>query len=173
VDWELTWAPNDNNTLTFSGSYNDAELETDFWRLESERLDGDPANAPKGTPMPYVPDLQLTGIWRNNFEVGSMPGFFQAAVAYTDKRWNDLDTLNVPARREMDAYTLVNLSGGIEKDKWSAALYVKNVFDERAEIDINDPGYGGLANLPRPPGHVWTQGTNRPRSYGVSFSYRF
>ena len=73
----------------------------------------------------------------------------------------------------MDAYTLVNLSGGIEKDNWAAALYIKNAFDERAEIDINDPGYGGLANLPRPPGHVWTQGTNRPRSYGLSFSYRF
>jgi len=173
VEWELTWAANDNNTLTFAGSYNDAELETDFWRLEEERLAGEPANAPKGTPMPYVPEFQLTGIWRSNFEVAAMPSFFQAAVAYTGDRWNDLDTLNVPARREMDAYSLVNLSAGTQGDNWAVALYIKNLFDERAEIDINDPGYGGLANLQRPPGHVWTQGTNRPRSYGVSFSYRY
>jgi outer membrane receptor protein involved in Fe transport len=173
VEWDLTWAVNDNNTLTFAGSYNDAELETDFWRRDSERLAGEPANAPAGTPMPYVPELQLTGIWRSNFEIASMPSFFQAAVAYTGSRWNDLDTLNVPARQEMDAYTLVNLSGGIAKDNWTAAFYVKNVFDERAEIDINDPGYGGLANLPRPPGNVWTTGTNRPLSYGISFSYRY
>jgi outer membrane receptor protein involved in Fe transport len=73
----------------------------------------------------------------------------------------------------MDAYTLVNLSAGIEKDNWAAALYVKNLFDERAELEINDPGYGGLPNLQRPPGHVWTNGTNRPLHYGVSFSYRF
>jgi outer membrane receptor protein involved in Fe transport len=123
--------------------------------------------------MPYVPKVQLTGIWRSNFELGSMPSFFQVAAAYTGTRWNDLDTLNVPARQEMDAYTLVNLSAGIDWDHWSAALYVKNVFDERAEIDIADPGYGGLPNLQRPPGHVWTTQTNRPRSYGVSFAYRF
>jgi outer membrane receptor protein involved in Fe transport len=124
--------------------------------------------------MPYVPDLQLSGIWRSNFEVGSMPGFFQAAVAYTDKRWNDLDTLNVPARREMDAYTLVNLSGGIERDNWTASFYVNNLFDERAVIDINDPGYGSeVPGYDHPPGHVWTTATNRPRSYGIRFSQRF
>ena len=173
VEWELTWAANDNNTLTFAGSYNDAELETDYWRLDDERIAGGPANAPKGTPMPYVPEIQLTGIWRSNFEIASMPSFFQTAVTYTGDRWNDLDTLNVPARQEMDAYTLVNLSAGLERDNWAAALYIKNAFDERAEIDINDPGYGGLPNLPRPPGNVWTEGTNRPRHYGVSFSYRF
>ena len=123
--------------------------------------------------MPSVPELQLTGIWRSNFEIAAMPSFFQTAVTYTGERWNDLDTLNVPARQKMKAYSLVNLSAGIEGDNWTAALYVKNVFDERAELEINDPGYGGLSNLERPPGHVWSVGTNRPRHYGVSFSYRY
>ena len=173
VEWDLTWAVNDSNTLKFAGSYNDAALETDFWRTDDDRIAGLPPNSPAGTPMPFVPKLQLTGIWRSNFEIASMPSFFQAAVAYTGSRWNDLDVTNVPARQEMDAYTLVNLSGGIAKDNWTASFYVKNVFDERAEIEINDPGYGGLANLPRPPGHVWTTGTGRPLSFGVSFSYRY
>ena len=177
VEWDLTWAANDNNTLTFAGSYNNAELQTDFWRLPSEQEAGLPPNAPVGTPLPYVPELQLTGIWRGNFEIASMPSFFQAAVTYTGERWNDLDVTNVPARQQMDAYSLTNLSAGIGKDNWTAAVYVKNAFDERAEIDINDPGYGSapqvVNTLGRPPGHVWTQGTNRPRSYGVSFSYRY
>ncbi len=124
--------------------------------------------------MPYVPEFQLTGIWRSNFEIGSMPSFFQTAVAYTGARWNDLDTLNVPARQEMDAYTLVNLSAGIERDNWAATIFINNLFDERAEIDFADPGYGGdLPGYNRPPGHVWTTGTNRPLSYGISFSYRY
>ena len=173
VEWDLTFAANDNNTLTFAGSYNDAELQTDFWRRDSERIAGEPANAPAGTPMPYVPELQLTGIWRSNFEVASMPAFFQAAASYTGQRWNDLDTLNVPARQEMDAYTLVNLSAGIEEESWTLSAYINNAFDERAEIDISDPGYGGLSNLQRPPGHAWTTWTNRPRSYGIRFSQRF
>jgi iron complex outermembrane receptor protein len=173
VEWDLAWAVNDRNTLSFAGSYNDAELQNAFWRDQGDEDAGLPPNAPKGTPMPYVPKLQLTGIWRNEFEVKSMPGFFQAALSYTGERWNDLDTLNVPARQEMDAYTLLNLSTGISRDNWSLSLYVKNVFDERAEIDIEDPGYGNPLVLQRPPGHKWTTVTNRPRSFGIQFSQRF
>ena len=173
VEWDLAWAVNDNNTLSFAGSYNDAELRSAFWRDQEDEDAGLPPNAPKGTPMPYVPELQLTGIWRSDFEVASLPSFFQAALSYTGSRWNDLDTLNVPARQEMDSYTLLNLSAGIVKDNWSLSFYVKNVFDERAEIDIEDPGYGNPAVLQRPPGHKWTTVTNRPRSFGIQFSQRF
>ena len=123
--------------------------------------------------MPYVPKWQLTGTWRSNFEVGSMPGFFQAAIAYTGKRWNDLDTLNVPARRQMDDYTLVQLSAGIDKDNWTLTFFINNLFDERAEIDFEDPGYGNPLVLQRPPGHKWTATTNRPRSFGIRFGQRF
>jgi len=173
VEWDLTWAVNDSNTLTFAGSYNNAELKTGFWRGQDDEDAGLPANAPKGTPMPYVPKTQLTGIWRTNFDVGSMPGFFQAAASYTGARWNDLDTLNVPARQKMDSYTLLNLSTGIEKDNWTLSLYVNNVFDERAEIDKEDPGYSEPLALQRPPGHKWTTVTNRPRSFGIRFGQRF
>jgi len=174
VEWDLTYAANDNNTLTFAGSYNSAELTTDFWRDPADTGDPNvPFNAPKGTPMPYVPLLQLTGIWRSSFEVGSFPSFFQVAASYTGQRWNDLDTLNVPARQKMDAYTLVNLSAGIEKESWSLGLFINNAFDERAEIDISDPGYGTGIPGYVPPGTAWTTMTNRPRSYGIRFSQRF
>jgi iron complex outermembrane receptor protein len=180
VEWDLTWAANESNNLTFAGSYNKAELEDPFWRSKDDEAAGLPPNAPTGTPMPYVPEWQLTGIWRSNFDVGSMPGFFQAAVAYTDTRWNDLDTLNIDVasgasiRREMSAYTLVNLSAGIEKDNWTLTFYFNNALDERAQIDIEDPGYGDfIPDYNHPPGLKWTQTTNRPRSFGIRFGQRF
>ncbi len=173
VEWDLTWGMNDNNTLTFAGSYNDATLQTAFWRDQVDEEAGLPPNASKGTPMPYVPKWQLTGIWRSNFDIGSMPSFFQAAASYTGARWNDLDTLNVPAIQKMDDYTLVNLSAGIDKDNWTLTFYVNNLFDERAQIDIEDPGYVVPPGLQRPPGHKWTQVTNRPRSFGIRFGQRF
>jgi len=173
VEWDLTWGMNDNNTLTFAGSYNDATLQTAFWRDQVDEEAGLPPNASKGTPMPYVPKWQLTGIWRSNFDIGSMPSFFQAAASYTGTRWNDLDTLNVPAIQKMDDYTLVNLSAGIDKDNWTLTFYVNNLFDERAQIDIEDPGYVVPPGLQRPPGHKWTQVTNRPRSFGIRFGQRF
>ena len=73
----------------------------------------------------------------------------------------------------MGAYTLVNLSTGIEKDNWTLSLFVNNLFDERAVVNSADPGYGGLPNLERPPGHAWTTTTNRPRFFGLRFTQRF
>ena len=48
MEWDLTWAANENNTLSFAGSYNDAELKTDFWLKQDDNEAGEPANAPKG-----------------------------------------------------------------------------------------------------------------------------
>jgi outer membrane receptor protein involved in Fe transport len=74
----------------------------------------------------------------------------------------------------MDAYTKVNLSAGIERDDWSLSFYVNNLFDERADIDHEDPGYDPPTNLPgRPPGHKWYTTTIRPRNFGVRYSKRF
>ena len=73
----------------------------------------------------------------------------------------------------MDAYTLVNLSAGIENESWSLGLFINNAFDERAEIDITDPGYGTGVPGYVPPGTIWTTMVNRPRSYGIRFSQRF
>ena len=103
----------------------------------------------------------------------SQPAFFQIATSYTGDRWNDLDTLNVPARRKMDTYSLTHLSAGIENESWSLGLFISNAFDERAEIDRADPGYGTSIPGYVPPGTAWTTNTNRPRSYGVRFSQRF
>ncbi len=142
AEWDLTWAMNDNNTVTFSGSYNDAKLKEGFW-IDSDPADGGPPNAPKGTPMPYVPKWQMTGIWRSNFNIAELPMFFQAAVSYTDKQWNSLDVSNSTSLRQpMDDYSLTNLSAGIEKENWTLSFYVNNLFDKRAQLDILDPGYG-------------------------------
>ncbi len=105
--------------------------------------------------------------------MGNFPSYIKSAVTYAGKRWNDLDTTNVPARQEMSAYTLVNLSAGVARDSWSVGLFINNVTDERAEIDIADPGYGTGIPGYVPPGTAWTTMTNRPRSYGLRFSQGF
>jgi len=164
VEWDLNVAATDNLTLTFSGSYNDAKLKKDFWRLEQDRLDGLPPNAPAGTRMPYVPRIQLTGIARFNFNMGDFPAFGQIAATYRGKAWNDLQLDN---RTEMDGYAVVNLSAGIDKGNWSASLYVNNVADERGQIDILKPGYYS------PSGVDYNQNIIRPRSVGIRWAQRF
>ena len=166
IEWDLDWAATDNLTLSFAGSYNDAKLQEDFWRQDDDRIAGEPPNAAKGQRMPYVPELQLTAIGRWNFNMFGLPSFAQAAMAYTDDAWSDLETAT---RQKMDSYSVLNLSAGIEKEGWSLTFYVNNVTDERGQIDITDAGY---PNWP-PPGLDWTENVIRPLSYGIRWAQRF
>jgi len=166
VEWDLNWAATDSLLLTFAGSYNDAKLKEDFWRSDQDRIDGLPPDAPKGTPMPYVPELQLTAVARYNFDVGSMPLFAQAAWSYRDGSWNDLEETN-SRRAYIDSYNVLNLSAGIERDNWSLTFFANNITDEAGQIDITDPGYYS------PSGQDYNQIWIKPRNYGIRFSQKF
>jgi outer membrane receptor protein involved in Fe transport len=71
------------------------------------------------------------------------------------------DTRFVGARYEQEAYSLVNLAVGLNKDQWGAELFINNAFDERAQININAAD--------------WTPSvtTNRPLTVGLRFSFDY
>lgn len=71
------------------------------------------------------------------------------------------DTRFKAARYVQKAYTLVNLAFGVNKDQWHAELFVDNVFDERAILNINAADY------------TPSVATNRPRTIGVRFSFDY
>ena len=64
-------------------------------------------------------------------------------------------------RYEQDAYTLVNVAAGVERDSWTAELYINNLFDENADLNINTADYTPSVS------------TNRPRTVGMRLGYRF
>lgn len=162
AEFDMSWVATDDLTLSFAGSYNNAELEEPYWRSDLDRQNGDPPRAPEGAPLPYVPKFQYTAIGRYNMQMGSYPGYMQAALSHTGKVWNDLETAT---RAQQSAYTLLNLSAGIETDTWSLDLFIHNATDERAQIDRVIPSY---------PSALDTRTiTNRPRSIGIRFGQRF
>ena len=165
TEFDLTFAATDDLTLSFAGSYNNAELSEPFYRDSDDQAAGLDPRAEAGTPMPWVPKFQYTAIGRYQFDVASMPSYAQLALAYTGSRWNDLDTTN-PRRAEMDAYTIVNGAIGIDKETWTLELFGSNLTDERAQNQIVDAGY--------PDSTLDTRTyTNRPRTFGIRFSQRF
>jgi len=166
LELELDWSVTESFLLSFAGSYNDAELDEDFWRSDQDRIDGLPPDAPKGTPMPYVPDLQYTAIGRYDFAVGNFPLYAQASLSYREDTWNDLEVTN-PRRHKINGYTVVSASAGIQRDNWTLSLYVNNLTDERGTIDIGDPGYAS------PSGLDFNSGFIRPRTYGIRWAQRF
>lgn len=71
------------------------------------------------------------------------------------------DTRFIAARYEQEAYSLVNLAIGLNKNQWGAELFINNAFDERAQININAAD--------------WTPSvtTNRPLTVGLRFSFDY
>ncbi len=166
LEFELDWLPIDGLLLSLAGSYNDSTLQEDFWRSAEDRDDGLPPDAPEGTDMPYVPQWQYTALGRYDFQAGSLPWFAQAAWSWRDDAWNDLEVSN-ERRAKMGSYGVLNLSTGIDSERWSLSLYASNVTDERGQIDIGDPGYFSPSGLDFNRNHI------RPRSIGLRWSQRF
>ena len=65
---------------------------------------------------------------------------------------------------ELPAYDIGNMRFGVKKDAWEAALFVNNVWDERALLSL-DRERGFRARV----GYL----TNQPRTYGVSLRLNF
>ncbi len=167
TEFDLAFAATDDLMLTFAGSYNKAELQESFWTSLEDEQAGETPTAAAGAQMPFVPKLQMTATGRLQLDYGSMPGYVQAAVAYTDDSWSQLDD---STRQTQKAYTIVNLSTGIEGEAWTLDLFIDNATDERAEITrYHGDYYDPLDNL------FWDTSitVNRPRSIGLRYGYRF
>ncbi len=63
------------------------------------------------------------------------------------------------ARYLQEAYTFVNFAVGLKTETWGAELFIDNVFDESAQLNVNVLDF------------TPTVTTNRPRTLGMRFSY--
>ena len=64
-------------------------------------------------------------------------------------------------RYVQDSYVFLDVAFGVERDNWSAELFVDNLADKRAELHVDTLQY------------VPKVVTNRPRTIGLRFSYDF
>ncbi len=52
-------------------------------------------------------------------------------VSYSSSAASDVITIN---NSDVESWTLVGLTVGLSRDRWSGELYVDNLFDEEAEM---------------------------------------
>ena len=157
-EFDLDFAANENLTVSFSASYNNAKLSEDYFRNPTDAA----PKAVAGQQMPLVPKVQYTATARYTEQVAGLPAFAQFSVGYTGRTWSDLE---IDTRENQRDYYLVNLSMGIDGDDWSLGLFADNLFDERAEIRHQDPGYPSALDT--------TTQVNRPRTLGIRFGQKF
>lgn len=183
VEFELGASPSDSLYFSLAGSI----LESEF---DSTVVDGTGAvigGLRSGNRLASVPDFQVAATGSYYFPVGlfgGSDGFVTATIHHVG------DRITQPSDQEsgagvfssglpfggatgaetttvdlnLDPYTIINLSAGIEKNDWSAVLYIQNVGDENANLSF-DRERGGRARL--------GFRSNKPRTIGVTFRKSF
>lgn len=148
---DVTAKPAPGLTLIGNYGYTDAKLTKNLPTLG--------ALAIKGAPLLRVPKSSYSLSADYSFALAGRDASLGADVQHSaGMRYTAYDEYNVPTK----SYTLANLRASMDFDQYSVTLYANNVFDENAQLNIentvNDP-YNVL--------------TNRPRTVGVRLNARW
>ena len=154
---ELTAQPADSFLINFGVAFTDSEI------LEYEEVDGVlvPASEIVGREVPGAPvvsvnlALQHTASLSNGMDLVSRLDYEHRGKTY----WT-LDNLDTQS-----SYDLTNLSIALEKEHWSARLYVNNLFDEEYIEWFFARRFIGL-----PADIAWP---SKPRQVGLELSFRY
>jgi len=184
VEMDVQWAATDSFTLYGGLAIQKAELGEDFCKLLDE--DGNPLPeatcldddglptpfAPEGTRLPTTPEFKASLTGRYEFSLGGLDAHFQGSLVHN----GDSVTALLPAENDAlgntDAYTLVDFSFGIARDKWSAELFIDNAFDERVALYRYSECDVAICSNPEEAGIIYSVMT-RPRMIGLKFSQKF
>ncbi|WDD96938.1 TonB-dependent receptor [Thalassomonas actiniarum] len=150
AEMDLAWDINENLTVHSALSYNHTEL-TDVKARIIEI-------APTGSELPLTPKVQANIRTNYYWQQGEYEASWQLGLQYAGKSWSSVVSQE---RKRQNSYTIINFSLGVKKDNWSVKLYGDNLTDKRADLFINNQDF------------VTRITTNRPRTFGVSFSYDY
>jgi outer membrane receptor protein involved in Fe transport len=158
VDMWVNWAATDSLQFDATAGWNDGYISSEF-TLGDVTIDDN-------TDLPLMPDWKgsLSGTYTFNAKLLSAEPFVIATYSYVGESTNSLgiesSSFVYPVRKQ-PSYQLVKLRAGLEAERWSAAFYVDNVFDEYAEQFYNNRFAQQRLTI------------NRPRTYGINFRTYF
>ena len=164
VEAHLSWLPADGWDIGATLGWNEAEISEDAILFPDTET---PTSVTAGTRLPIMPDwkgsLSVQYTWQAEM-LGGTP-FVRVDHNYNGEATSSLEGIQSVVFdnpvRVLDPYNITDLRFGIDADGWSAALFVENVTDERAEQFFNDR---------------WAQtrlSINRPLSYGITYRKYF
>jgi outer membrane receptor protein involved in Fe transport len=154
IETDISILASEGLTLNGAFSYIDAELTEDYIRNLSTMA----VDAPAGTELPGSPKFKMAATARYEWGWKQFEAFSQVNFQHVGARYNDLF---VSRRQSQAAYDIVNFSAGLDRGNWGVSVYVRNLFDERAELNRNAVDFDSRIT------------TNRPRTIGVGFHQRF
>ncbi len=164
VELQASWLPGPGWDVSGTLGWNDGEISKDAVLFpESDTA----VTVTEGTELPIMPDWKASLGIQYQFErklLGGQP-FVRVDHTYNGEAVSSVAGIQaivfVNPVRDQDAYNITDLRFGIEADGWSGALFVNNVFDERAAQFYNDR---------------WAQtrvSVNQPLTVGVTYRKYF
>lgn len=147
VEGSLSYQPAPGLTLSGTASWNNMAYTT----TTAEHIKGDPAD--------YVPRFTGSISAEYRFQMAEVPAFFRLDYQYSDAWQSFVRTFQTVAAKT-DQQNLFNARAGVEFDRWSVAVFAKNILNRDSVIY---PSFGSLAY----PARI------QPRVVGVSASLNF
>jgi outer membrane receptor protein involved in Fe transport len=143
AEMDLNWAATYNLNLSAGVAMYQAKITEDY--CAQTDANGDPVpecydvgrpfdRALAGSRLPLTPRIKGNATARYTWDLGGYEAHWQASVVHVGERTTDLREAQRELISNLDAYTLVDFSTGLKKDSWALDLFIKNVFDERAEL---------------------------------------
>ena len=142
IEADATWVPVQGLSLQASATWVDATITTDLCKFANPTLDcllpnanGDPnsTNAPAGTRFPNSPRFKTAATGRYEFGLGPFEASLQASLLHQSSSQPSVDSAEAALLGTQTAYTTVDLSAGLRRDRWSLTLAAQNLFDERGQ----------------------------------------
>lgn len=182
LEFQLSGRLSDELGYAFGYAYVDAELNDDLFEPPNiTALAPAPVLvAPSGSPLPGIPEHSLNfaadytkPVNDDILFIGRIDGFYQSETQ------NVLDP-GISQSVEFDGFAIWDLTATLQKDKWSASLFVKNLFDEDGTTGaFTEDAFGPNVNLTMPLASAEFYGSNSrtfitlPRTIGLSLNYNF
>ncbi len=120
----------------------------------------------KGDPLAGAPPFQGNIRARYEFFLGDYGAFVQVAALHTGHQFSSTDRLTKDLQGnsiayDNPAYSTWDAAAGLSKNAWLVQLYGQNLGDTRADLYSNNRQWYKAVTV------------NRPRTLGLTFSYRF
>lgn len=177
VEVDVQWLATDRFSLFGGLALQDAKLDENFCKSlgpdgeplpAAECVDNNPADfAPIGTRLPTTPRFKFNLTGRYEFPFAGGDGHFQASFVHQDSSKAALLPAENTILGDQDSYQRVDVTFGVDKERWSAELFVNNLFDERASLFRYAECDASIC------GDIIYGVQLRPRTIGLRFSQKF
>ncbi len=145
LETSFDWRATPQFTLSGGGAYNHAVLTTNFCGADPvtgvviPTCTDSAAQAIHGQQLPYTPKFKGNVTARYAFEMAGWNAHVQGSLFYQTMAFAALRTADNASLGTMPGYATADFSAGVEHDKTSIEVFIKNAFDERGQQNRYTP----------------------------------